>query len=51
MSRDWRSALAYIRTACEKVLEFTTGMDREAFFADDRSMISVGGSLALAQGT
>ncbi len=31
MSRDWRSYPADIRTACEKVAEFTAGMDRKAF--------------------
>ena len=28
MSRDWRIYLGDIRTACEKVLRFTAGMDR-----------------------
>src|SRR3954463_15420598 len=41
MSRDWRSYLADIRTACEKVAKFTAGMDREAFFADDRAYHAV----------
>jgi hypothetical protein len=33
MSRDWRIDLGDIRTACEKVLRFTAGMDRLAFEA------------------
>ena len=37
MSRDWGTYLADIRTACEKVSGFTAGMDREAFFEDDRT--------------
>jgi uncharacterized protein with HEPN domain len=41
MSRDWQTYLADIATACEKVIEFTTGMDRQAFFADDRTYHAV----------
>jgi uncharacterized protein with HEPN domain len=41
MSRDWRSYLADIRTACGKVEAFTAGMDREAFFGDDRTYHAV----------
>jgi uncharacterized protein with HEPN domain len=41
MSRDWQSYLADIRTACEKVARFTAGMDREAFFEDDRTYHAV----------
>ncbi len=41
MSRDWQSFHADILTACEKVLKFTTGMDREAFFDDDRTYHAV----------
>ena len=41
MSRDWQAYLADIRTACEKVAEFTAGMDREAFFGDDRTYHAV----------
>jgi uncharacterized protein with HEPN domain len=41
MSRNWRSYLADISTACEKVTRFTAGMDREAFFADDRTYHAV----------
>jgi uncharacterized protein with HEPN domain len=41
MSRDWRIYLGDIRTACEKVLSFTAGMDRPAFFADDRTYHAV----------
>ncbi len=33
--------LADIRTACEKVFQFTAGMDRPAFFADDRTYHAV----------
>ncbi len=41
MSREWQAYLADIRTACEKVSEFTAGMDREAFFGDDRTYHAV----------
>jgi uncharacterized protein with HEPN domain len=41
MSRDWRTYLDDIRTACEKVLRFTTGMDQSAFFADERTYHAV----------
>ncbi len=41
MSRDWQSYLADIRMACEKVIRFKAGMDREAFFADDRTYHAV----------
>ena len=41
MSREWRSYLADIRTACEKVSRFTAGMDRDAFFGDDRTYHAV----------
>jgi uncharacterized protein with HEPN domain len=41
MSRDWRVYLDDIRTACEKVSRFTAGMDRPAFFADDRTYHAV----------
>ena len=41
MSRDWQAYLADIRTACEKVARFTAGMDREAFFGDDRTYHAV----------
>jgi uncharacterized protein with HEPN domain len=41
MSREWSSYLADIRTACEKVTLFTAGMDRESFFADDRTYHAV----------
>ncbi len=37
MSRDGQAYLADIRTACEKVSQFTAGMDQEVFFADDRT--------------
>src|SRR4051812_31103518 len=37
MSRDWHAYPADIRTACEKVAKFTAGLDREAFFGDDRT--------------
>ena len=37
MSRDWQSYLADMRTACEKISLFTAGMDRDAFFGDDRT--------------
>ena len=39
MSREWQSYLADIVTACEKVSKFTAGMDREAFFGDDRTYL------------
>jgi uncharacterized protein with HEPN domain len=41
MSRDWRAYLADIRTACDEILEFTAGMDRDAFFADARTYHAV----------
>ena len=41
MARDWQAYLADIRTACEKVSQFTAGMDREAFFGDDRTYHAV----------
>ncbi|SIO38784.1 Uncharacterized conserved protein, contains HEPN domain [Singulisphaera sp. GP187] len=41
MSRDWRSYLADIGTACEKISQFTAAMDREAFFRDDRTYHAV----------
>ncbi len=41
MSRDWRLYLADIRTACDKVLRFTAGMERSAFFADERTYHAV----------
>lgn len=37
MSRDWRLYLADIRTACDKVLQFTESMERSEFFADERT--------------
>jgi uncharacterized protein with HEPN domain len=41
MSREWQSYLADIKTASEKVTRFTAGMDREAFFGDDRTYHAV----------
>jgi uncharacterized protein with HEPN domain len=41
MSRDWQAYLADIVTASEKVMRFTAGMDREAFFGDDRTFHAV----------
>jgi uncharacterized protein with HEPN domain len=41
VSREWRLYLADIRTACEKVLRFTAGMERSTFFADDRTYHAV----------
>jgi uncharacterized protein with HEPN domain len=41
VSRDWRLYLADIRTACDKVLRFTAGMERSAFFADERTYHAV----------
>jgi uncharacterized protein with HEPN domain len=41
MSREWQSYLSDIATACEKVVRFTAGMDREAFFSDDRTYHAV----------
>lgn len=38
MSRDLQSYLADIRTASDKVLLFmTAGIDRDSFFADDKT--------------
>lgn len=41
MSREWEAYLADIATACEKVIRFTAGLDREAFFGDDRTFHAV----------
>ncbi|MHB1561083.1 MAG: HepT-like ribonuclease domain-containing protein [Isosphaeraceae bacterium] len=41
MSREWRVYLSDIATACEKVVRFTAGMDRAAFFEDDRTFHAV----------
>ncbi len=41
MSREWQLYLADIREACEKVLRFTGGMERSAFFGDDRTYHAV----------
>lgn len=41
MSREWRAYLADIREACEKVLQFTAGMDQEAFFKNERTYHAV----------
>jgi uncharacterized protein with HEPN domain len=41
MSRNWQTYLADITRACEKVTQFTAGMDREAFFGDDRTFHAV----------
>jgi uncharacterized protein with HEPN domain len=41
MSRDWQTYLADIATACEKVTRFTAGMDRQAFFDDERTYHAV----------
>ncbi len=41
MSRDWQSYLADVRTASDKVLLFTAGMDRDSFFADDKTYHAV----------
>ncbi len=36
MSRDWRLYLDDMVNACEKVGKFTAGLDRPAFFQDER---------------
>jgi uncharacterized protein with HEPN domain len=41
MSRDWQTYLADIATACDKIISFTAGMSREAFFGDDRTFHAV----------
>ena len=41
MSREWQAYLADVRMACEKVAQFTAGMDRDAFFGDDRTYHAV----------
>jgi len=41
MSREWQSCLEDIHTACEKIARFTSGMDRETFFEDDRTYHAV----------
>ena len=37
MSRDWQTYLADVKTASDKVLLFTAGMDCDSFFADDKT--------------
>lgn len=41
MSREWKSYLDDMRVACEKIMQFTAGMNREAFFRDDRTYHAV----------
>ena len=41
MSRDWQTYLADIRTASGKIIQFTAGMDRDAFFTDERTYHAV----------
>jgi len=41
MSRDGNDYLADIKTASEKIQRFSHGMDREAFFDDDRTFHAV----------
>ena len=41
MSREWQSYLADVRTASDKVLVFTAGMNRDSFFADDKTYHAV----------
>ena len=41
MSRDWTLYVDDIRLACRKILRFTADLDREAFFADDRTYDAV----------
>lgn len=41
MSRDWQTFLADIATARDKIIGFTAGMRREAFFGDDRTFHEV----------
>jgi uncharacterized protein with HEPN domain len=41
VSRDWQAYLNDIVTASGKIARFTAGMDREAFFADDRTYHAV----------
>ena len=41
MSRDWEDYFDDIRQASEKVLRFTAGMDRAAFFEDQRTYHAV----------
>jgi uncharacterized protein with HEPN domain len=41
MSRDWRLFLDDILASCEKVRRYTAGMDRSAFFRDDRTYDAV----------
>jgi uncharacterized protein with HEPN domain len=37
VSRDWRLYWEDIITACEKVLRYTQGMDRDALLADEKT--------------
>jgi len=41
MSRDWRIYLNDMASACEKVLRFTTGMERAVFFDDEKTYDAV----------
>ena len=41
MSREWQSYLDDVKTAANKVLVFTAGMNRDSFFADDKTYHAV----------
>jgi hypothetical protein len=41
VSRDWRLYWDDIIEACEKVLRYTAGMDRDAFAADEKTRDAV----------
>jgi uncharacterized protein with HEPN domain len=41
MSRDWQLYLDDILKACGNVCRFTAGMDRSAFFADEKTYHAV----------
>ena len=41
MSRDWQLYWLDIIECCEKVLRYTQGMDRNTFFADERTYDAV----------
>lgn len=41
MSRDWRLYLDELREACEKVVRYADGLDKDAFLSDDKTYDAV----------
>ena len=41
MSRDYHIYLSDIQTACRKILSYVQGLDRKAFFADEKTVDAV----------